>query len=72
VLSVRIGVLARIGTYERTDGAANCDTTTVAPTWTGGTFSAIDVGTVTSQDRCYRYRVFETTIPLRNMVWRAT
>jgi hypothetical protein len=25
---------------------------------------------VTSQARCFRYRVFETVIPLRNMIWR--
>lgn len=73
VLSVRVGVLARIGNYERPAApGGNCDATTVAPTWSGGTFSSIDVATVTSEDRCYRYRVFETTIPLRNMVWRAT
>jgi type IV pilus assembly protein PilW len=72
VLSVRIALLARIGTYERPEGAANCDATTVAPSWAGGTFAAIDVATATSPDRCYRYRVFETTIPLRNMVWKAT
>lgn len=73
VLSVRVGILARIGTYERPSTAGgNCDATTTAPSWSGGTFSAVDIATVTSQDRCYRYRVFETTIPLRNMVWRAT
>jgi len=73
VLSVRIAVLARIGEYERpTTAGANCDATTSAPAWSGGTFSALDIATPTSQDRCYRYRVFETTIPLRNMVWRAT
>ena len=47
------------------------DTTTVAPTWAGGTFTAVSVASG-SEDRCYRYRVFETTIPLRNMIWRAT
>ena len=73
VLSVRVGILARIGNYERpaTPGA-NCDATTAAPSWSGGTFTAVDIATASSEDRCYRYRVFETTIPLRNMVWRAT
>lgn len=69
VLSIRLGVLARIGNYEKPSGA-NCDATAVAPTWTGGGFPAVDIATVTSQDRCYRYRVFETTVPLRNMIWR--
>jgi type IV pilus assembly protein PilW len=76
VLAVRIGVLARIGNYEKPTGA-NCDATTAAPTWSGsGTasdaFNKLDFATVTSPARCYRYRVFETTVPLRNMIWRAT
>jgi type IV pilus assembly protein PilW len=71
VLAVRIGVLARIGNYEKPSvSGGDCDATTVAPTWSGGGFPAINIATVTSQDRCYRYRVFETTVPLRNMIWR--
>jgi type IV pilus assembly protein PilW len=70
VLSVRIGVLARIGNYEKPSSGTNCDATTVAPSWSGGTFGAVDIATATSQDRCYRYRVFETTVPLRNLIWR--
>jgi type IV pilus assembly protein PilW len=72
VIAVRIAILARIGNYEKPSSGANCDATTDAkpPTWSGGTFGAIDLATPTSQDRCYRYRVFETTIPLRNMIWK--
>ncbi len=76
VLAVRVGVLSRIGNYEKPSGP-NCDATTAAPAWSGSAtaadaFNKLDFATVTSQDRCYRYRVFETTIPLRNMIWRAT
>jgi type IV pilus assembly protein PilW len=77
VLAVRMAVLARIGNYEKpTGGSANCDATTAAPTWTGsggtgGAFAKLDFTTASSTDRCYRYRVFETTVPLRNMIWRA-
>lgn len=71
VLSIRMGILARIGVYEKPASGSNCDATTTARTWSGGTFTKLDVSTVTSEDRCYRYRVFETTIPLRNMIWRA-
>jgi type IV pilus assembly protein PilW len=77
MLAVRIGVLARIGNYEKPSaGSSNCDATTAAPTWTGsadtgGAFAKLDFTTATSTDRCYRYRVFETTVPLRNMIWRA-
>lgn len=73
VLSVKIGILARIGIFEKPSvSGGNCDATTVAPTWSGGGFPAVDIATVTSQARCYRYRVFETTIPLRNMIWAAS
>jgi len=72
VISVRIGLLARIGTYEKPDPATGfCMTTTAQPTWSGGSFTAINVGS-TSEDRCYRYRVFETIVPLRNMIWRGS
>ena len=76
VLAVRVGVLARIGNYEKPTGA-NCDATTAAPAWSGSSiaadaFNKLDFATVTSEHRCYRYRVLETTIPLRNMIWRAS
>jgi type IV pilus assembly protein PilW len=71
VLSIRMGVLARIGVYEKPTTGTNCDATTTARTWSGGTFTKLDFATVTSEDRCYRYRVFETVVPLRNMIWRA-
>lgn len=71
VLSIRMGLLARVGVYEKPTAGSNCDATTTARTWSGGTFTKLDVATATSEDRCYRYRVFETTIPLRNMIWRA-
>ena len=76
VLAVRIAVLARSGNYEKPSvSGGNCDATTVLPTWSGSAaspFNAVDVATVTSQARCFRYRVFETVVPLRNMIWRAS
>ena len=68
VLAIRIGVLARSQAYQRPDppGSA-CTTTTAAPTWTGGTFTTPE--TIPS---CYRYSVFETVVPLRNMIWRGS
>lgn len=65
VLAVRIGVLARVGHYERpsTPGGA-CSATTVEPTWEGGSFTVPD-----GLPSCYHYRVFQTVVPLRNMIW---
>jgi type IV pilus assembly protein PilW len=77
VIAVRLAVLARVGNYERpaTPGG-NCTATTALPTWSGSAsgspFNTIDVTTASSQDRCYRYRVFETVVPLRNMIWRVS
>ena len=76
VLALRVAVLSRIDNYEKPSvSGGNCDATTAMPTWSGSAadpFTAIDVATATSQDRCFRYRVFETVIPLRNMIWRAS
>jgi len=43
-----------------------CTTTTVKPTWGGGTAFVIN----TPNWGCYHYRVFETTIPMRNVIWK--
>jgi len=73
VHSVRIAVLARIGTYERPTGGA-CTATTVTPTWSGSTnLLATPLSPFVLPEglpSCYRYRMFETVIPLRNMIWR--
>lgn len=66
VLSVRIGVLARSEHFVKPDSPGGpCTATTVAPTWLGGTFAV--PGGLPS---CYGYRVFETIVPVRNMIWR--
>jgi len=67
VLSVRMAVVARSAQPEKpnVEGGA-CDTTTVAPTWSGGT---LDLSTDVNW-KCYRYRVFETTVPMRNLLWQ--
>lgn len=78
VLAVRVAVLARAGNYERPDppGGA-CAATTTKPTWSG----SIDPVTAVEKPgsaftvpgglpSCYKYRAFETVIPLRNMIWR--
>lgn len=73
LLSVRLGVLARSEHYVRPDTpGAPCTATTAAPTWGNGqAFTALgDFTDTTNQARCYGYRVFETIVPLRNMIWR--
>jgi type IV pilus assembly protein PilW len=79
VIAVRVAVVARSALAEKpAGGGATCNTTTVPPTWSGDTggarsfdLSAIPLPAgVTWQ--CYRYRVFETTVPLRNWIWKSS
>ncbi len=66
VLSVHIAIVARSALMERADPTTGvCNITTAAPTWSGGT---LDVSADPNW-KCYRYKVFETTVPLRNMLW---
>ena len=66
VLAVRVAVLARSQNFEKPNVAGGpCEATTAAPAWSGGALTV--PGGLPS---CYRHRVFETVIPLRNMIWR--
>ena len=71
IIAVRLAVLARSEHYEKPSTAGGaCEATTAAnrPTWAGGAFPTFDApGALPS---CYKYRVFETVVPLRNMIWR--
>lgn len=59
--AVRIGIVARSSKPER---ECNVTPSSSIP-WSGGTF---DLST-DLQWACYRYKVFQTTVPLRNMIW---
>jgi len=68
VLAVRVAVLARSQNFEKPSVAGGpCEATTAAnpPTWAGGALTV--PGGLPS---CFKHRVFETVIPLRNMIWR--
>ena len=81
IKAVRIAVVARNGELEKTDVTSVCSSTTTAnPTglcaWdatsanpdTASPAPAIDLS-ANADWRRYRYRVFETIIPLRSMIW---
>ena len=72
VLSVRLGVLARSQNYEKPEPAgAACTATTTTPTWAGsGVGSTANFTVPGGLPSCYKYLVFETVVPLRNMLWR--
>jgi type IV pilus assembly protein PilW len=67
-LALRFALVARSALPEtqQRDAAGACNTTTASPTWAGGT---LDI-TGLADWRCYRYRVFESTTSLRNLIWR--
>jgi len=66
VLAVRVGLVARSANPEKPSvQGGNCDTTTAAPSWMGGSFDL----SANAAWQCYRYKVFQTTVPLRNMLW---
>jgi type IV pilus assembly protein PilW len=71
---VKVVLVARSANAERA-----CDVTTAAPTWSGTALAGAPWNFQTSLDltadanwQCYRYKVFETTIPLRNWIWKSS
>lgn len=60
IQALRIGILARSATPER------APVTATAPSWAGGNFAMTSLGPDWKQ---YRYRVFQTIAPLRNIIW---
>jgi len=83
IAALRIAVVARSKNPERPNAATGqCTATTAAPTVfatlgaDNGNTAPVQVDVAVTGDtvdwRCYRYRVFETIVPLRNAGWRPT
>ena len=76
IKTIRVAVVARNEQFEKEDVSAACSSTTdPSPSgvcaWAGSVDSpapAIDLSSIDSWQR-YRYRVFETIVPLRNVIW---
>lgn len=62
ISAVRVALVARSAEFEKTA------VTSVAPVWGGSSGAPIDVSANASWQN-YRYKVFETAIPLRNVAW---
>lgn len=77
IYAIRLAIAARSSLKEKPDPTTGlCNITTLAPTWGAGVnqIRNIDVsrnpdGTANPDWQCYRYKIFETVIPLRNMIW---
>jgi type IV pilus assembly protein PilW len=85
LIAVRIAAVSRSAQPEKPSSGVvtdPCDATTTEPQWTGTPWAAalgyatrLDVSaSVAAPDswKCYRYRVFETTVPLRNWIWKSS
>lgn len=66
IYAVRFAVVARSGLMEKPQPDGTCTTTTANPVWAGGTIDLTGI----ANWQCYRYKTFETVVPLRNMLWR--
>lgn len=67
IKAVRVALVARSAQADKPDTAGACTTTTSTAGWSSwASFST--VSTLTDW-KCYRYKVFETVIPLRNIIW---
>jgi type IV pilus assembly protein PilW len=72
IKAVQIALLARSAAYEKPENGTTCTATTVEnaaswPTWAGFKTSQLP-----TDWQCYRYKVFELTVPLRNIIWAKT
>jgi type IV pilus assembly protein PilW len=80
VVATAVEVTAKSGLKEKPSaGSGTCDTTTdaarpdPAQDWFGAGLAAasqIDLSGTAADWQCYRYKLFQTSVPLRNMIWR--
>jgi len=64
--AVRIAIVVR-SKHPEINSDGSCTATTALPSWTWGTTASANLP---ADWQCYKYKVFETTVPLRNMMWR--
>ncbi len=77
IKAIRIAVIARNGNMETSSVSSACSSTTAASpsgvcAWAGTAASpapAVDLSPADANWARYRYRVFDTIVPVRNVVW---
>ncbi len=70
IIAIRFIIVARSGNKERKSQATGlCTATTTMPKWVVNN-TTIDVSNTGDPDwGCYRYKTFETVVPIRNLMW---
>lgn len=75
VIAIRYAIVARSGQYEKEQVSPatltlwECDSPCTGPTIALRTDSEADAN---NRDRHYRYKIYQTTVPLRNVIWGKT
>lgn len=69
IKALRLAVVARSSQYEKPGSDGVCDTTTADMVTQWSSWATFDTTSYPSEWRCYRYKVFETVVPLRNIIW---
>ena len=73
LLAVKVALVARSALKEKADPISGvCATTTVYPQWYGASSSGGDIALDISADpdwKCYRYKVLQTVVAVRNGAW---
>jgi type IV pilus assembly protein PilW len=70
--AVRIAMVVRNKYPEKPDPVTGqCNTTANPPAWSWGALTTAYMDAQLADWRCYRYKSFETVVPLRNMFWKA-
>jgi type IV pilus assembly protein PilW len=60
--------VARSAQYEKPE-SGTCRTTTADTVKSWSTWASFDTSRYPADWQCYRYKVFETVVPLRNAIW---
>jgi type IV pilus assembly protein PilW len=74
IKAIRIALVARSSQYEKPDTGKTCATTSAPITTTSmvaswSSWANFNPTNYPGDWQCYRYKVFETVIPLRNVLW---
>ena len=69
IKAIRVAVVARSAQYEKPAPNTECATTTPDMVATWSSWATFSTASYPSDWKCYRYKVFETVVPLRNVMW---
>lgn len=69
VKAIRVALVARSVQYEKPAPNQQCTTTTPTMVSKWSTWATFNTTNYPADWKCYRYKVFETIVPLRNVIW---